>query len=209
MRKITYISACVFLVLVIAGCSYYNKMTSVLSPASVPGLKARITVTDFEARAAGADSAIASELRQMFINSLVSSGRLIVLERNDVNADLIVTAEVAEFEPQASGGRSGIGGGGGAASSAFGGLLGTSSAKAYVTLNIKIADGRSSQVLATTNIRGQVKDVAVNTKVPPGSGLKGVLSGYANTPMGSAINDCIDRSSRYINEAVPQKYFKY
>jgi curli biogenesis system outer membrane secretion channel CsgG len=209
MRKFIYISAHILVILVIAGCSYYNKITSVLSPAPAPGLKARLTVADFEARAAGADSAVASELRQMLIDSLVSSKRVIILERNDADADLIVIAEVAEFAPQASGGRSGIGGGGGASSSSFGGLLGTSSAKANMTLNIKIADSRSSQVLAANDIRGQVKEVVTSNKVQPGSGLKGNLSEYANTPMGTAINDCINASSRYIYEAIPQKYFKY
>ncbi|MCX5709477.1 MAG: hypothetical protein NT088_01945 [Candidatus Omnitrophica bacterium] len=210
MKKIIFINIALFLVLTLAGCSYYNKMVSVFKPAPGKNLRARLTVADFEARAAKADNKIASELRQLLVNNLSSSKRIIVLERNDATADLIITAEVLEFEPQASGGRSGIGGGGGTESSAFGGLLGASSAKAHITLNIRIADIHSSQVLAAARIRGQVTDITGKNKTQAnGSGLKGDLAVFANTPMERAISECISESARYVNSSIPERYFKY
>jgi hypothetical protein len=209
MRNFVYISIFVILALFSAGCSYYNKMAKAFFPAPISELRAKLTFADFEGRAAGADSAIASDLRQMLIDSLLSSKRLAVLENRSVDADLIISAEVLEFTPQASGGRSGIGGGGGAASSAFGGLLNSSSAKANITLHIKIADNHSSQVLAAANIKGESKDITSPGRPLSEAGLKGVLATYANTPMGLAISECINDSSVYIRGAIPQKYYKY
>lgn len=210
MKKTIIVNFLLFSLLALSGCSYYNKVTSVFGPAQRDNLRARLTVADFEARAAKADNKIASELRELLLSALSSSKRIIVLERNDANADLIVTAEVSEFEHQASGGRSGIGGGGGSESGAFAGLLGTSAAKAYMVLNIRIVDIHSSQVLAATRIRGQVTDIPGKSKAQfSGSGLKGDLAVFANTPMEKAINECINESSRYISNSIPDRYFKY
>ena len=118
------------------------------------GPRARIAVADFDVKAAKATNQIGSGLREMLVTALVNSSRFSVLERQQLKAlmqeqelsasgaaqqgsggpqrgqiktaELIITAAVTEFEPQASGGSAGIGGGGGVGSGILGGLLGGS-----------------------------------------------------------------------------------
>ena len=115
-----------------------NAGAAALPPYSGP--KARIAVADFDVKAAKANGEIGSGLREMLITALMNSNRFSVLERQALAAimqeqelsasgavqqgaqvqrgqlkaaDLIVTAAVTEFEPNASGGAAGVGGGGG------------------------------------------------------------------------------------------------
>src|SRR4030042_1279419 len=127
-----------------------NAGAAPLPPYSGP--KARVAVADFEVKAAKASNEIGSGLREMLVTALVNSNRFSVVERQALNAvmqeqelsasgaaeqgkggpqrgkiktaDLIITAAVTEFEPQASGGRAGIGGGGGVGSGILGGIFG-------------------------------------------------------------------------------------
>src|SRR5512135_1637569 len=91
------------------------------------GPKARIAVADFDVKAAKATGEIGSGLREMLVTALMNSNRFSVLERQALGAvmqeqelvasgaaqpggpqrgqlktaDIIVTAAVTEFEPQA------------------------------------------------------------------------------------------------------------
>lgn len=203
------------------------------------GPKARVAVADFDVKAAKATGEIGSGLREMLITALLNSNRFSVLERQALaavmqeqelsasgaaqagaggpqrgkikTADLIVTAAVTEFEPQASGGSAGIGGGGGVGSGILGGLLGAALNKAHMALDIRIVDTSSSEVLAATRIQGQASDVAGGLMVGFfGSwALGGGLSAYANTPMEKAIRICIIEAVRYISQTIPANYYKY
>jgi curli biogenesis system outer membrane secretion channel CsgG len=126
-------------------------------------------------------------------------------------ADLVITAAVTEFEPQASGGAAGIGGGGGIGSGILGGLLGAAMNKAHMALDIRIVDTSTSDVLAATRVQGQASDIAggVMAGFFGGWGLGGGLSAYANTPMEKAIRICIIEAVRYISQAAPPSYYKY
>jgi curli biogenesis system outer membrane secretion channel CsgG len=126
-------------------------------------------------------------------------------------ADLIVTAAVTEFEPQASGGAAGIGGGGGVGSGVLGGLLGAALNKAHMALDIRIVDTSTSEVLAATRVQGQASDVAGGFMAGffGGWALGGGLSAYANTPMEKAIRICIIEAVRYISQTIPANYYKY
>ena len=209
--------------------------------ASLPpysGPKARIAVADFEVKAAKATFEIGSGLREMLTTALINSNRFSVLERQALSAvmqeqelsasgaadagggpqrgkiktaDLIVTAAVTEFEPQASGGRAGIGGGGGVGSGILGGLLGAALNKAHMALDIRIVDTSTSEVLAATRVQGQASDIAGGIMVGFfGSWGLGVgLSAYANTPMEKAIRVCIIEAVRYISQTIPANYYKY
>ena len=157
-----------------------NAGTTPLPPYSGP--RARIAVADFEVKAAKATGEIGSGLREMLITALVNSNRFRVVERQALSAvmqeqelaasgaaapstsaqrgqiktaDIIITAAVTEFEPQASGGAAGIGGGGGVGSGLLGGLLGASLNKAHMALDIRIIDTSTSEVLAATRVQGQ------------------------------------------------------
>ena len=210
------------------------------APALPPyaGPKARIAIADFEVKASKATYEIGSGLREMLLTTLVNSNRFSVVERQALNAvmqeqelaasgsspagsgpsrgniktaDLIITAAVTEFEPQASGGSAGIGGGGGVASGFLGGLLGAALNKAHMALDIRVIDASTSEVLAATRVQGQASDIAGGFMAGflGGLGLGGGLSAYANTPMEKAIRICIIEAVRYVSQVIPPPYYKY
>jgi curli biogenesis system outer membrane secretion channel CsgG len=203
------------------------------------GPRARIAVADFDVKAAKAGGEIGSGLREMLVTVLINSNRFSVVERQALGAvmqeqelsasgaaqagaggpqrgkiktaDLIITAAVTEFEPQASGGMGGIGGGGGVGSGILGGLLGAALNKAHMALDIRIVDTSTSEVLAATRVQGQATDVAGGFMAGfMGSwALGGGLGAYANTPMEKAIRVCIIEAVRYISQTIPVNYYKY
>ncbi|MDD5195043.1 MAG: CsgG/HfaB family protein [Candidatus Omnitrophica bacterium] len=210
--------------------------TQPLPPYSGP--KARIAVADFDVKAAKAGGEIGTGLREMLVTALVNSSRFSVVERQVLNAlmqeqelgisgaaaggsgaqrgqiktaDLIVTAAVTEFEPQASGGGGGIGGGGSVGSGVLGGLIGAAMNKSHMAMDIRIIDASTSEVLAATRVQGSASDVAGGFMAGffGGWGLGGGLSMYANTPMEKAIRVCIIEAVKYISQTIPANYYKY
>ena len=203
------------------------------------GPKARIAVADFDVKAAKASGEIGYGLREMLITALINSNRFSVVERQALSAvmqeqelstsgaadttaggptrgkiktaELIITAAVTEFEPQASGGRAGIGGGGGIGRGVLGGLLGAALNKAHMALDIRIVDVSTSEVLAATRVQGQASDISggIMAGFFGGWALGGGLSAYANTPMEKAIRICIVEAVRYISQTVPGNFYKY
>lgn len=214
-----------------------NAGAAPLPPYSGP--KARVAVADFEVKAARAGREIGSGLRDMLVTALVASNRFSVVERQALaavmqeqalaasgaaeqgaggpqrgklkTADFIITAAVTEFEPQASGGRAGIGGGGGIGSGVLGALLGGALNKAHMAMDIRLVDASTSEVLAATRVQGQATDIsgAIMGGFFGGWALGAGLSGYANTPMEKAIRICIIEAVRYISQAVPATHYKY
>jgi curli biogenesis system outer membrane secretion channel CsgG len=202
------------------------------------GPKARLAVADFEVKAAKATNEIGSGLREMLITALLNSNRFSVVERQALSAvmqeqelassgaaqsgtgpkrgsiktaDLVITAAVTEFEPQASGGRAGVGGGGGVASGILGGLLGAALNKAHMALDIRVIDASTSEVLAATRVQGQASDISGGFMAGflGNWGLGAGLSAYSNTPMEKAIRICIIEAIRYMGQTIPANYYKY
>jgi curli biogenesis system outer membrane secretion channel CsgG len=213
-----------------------NAGAAALPPYSGP--KARIAVADFDVKAAKATGEIGSGLREMLITALMNSNRFSVLERQALSAvmqeqelsasgavqqgaqvqrgqlkaaDLIITAAVTEFEPNASGGAAGLGGGGGVGSGILGGILGAALNKAHMALDIRIVDTSTSEILASTRVQGEASDIAGGFMMGfMGSwGLGTGLGAYANTPMEKAIRICIIEAVRYISQTIPANYYKY
>ena len=209
-----------------------NAGTAAMPPYSGP--KARIAVADFDVKAAKAGGEIGSGLREMLVTALMNSGRFSVLERQVLGAvmqeqqlaisgaaqagsgpqrgqlkaaDLVISAAVTEFEPNASGGAAGIGGGG----RMFGAVLGGALNKAHMALDIRIVDTATSEILASTRVQGQASDIAggIMGGFMGNWGLGAGLSGYANTPMEKAIRVCIIEAVKYISMAIPATYYKY
>jgi len=227
MKKDLYVLALLgCIVTALSGCAVLKpsaRATNTSGALSLPpysGPKARITVADFEVKAAKANSEIGNDLRQMLVTALINSNRFTVLERQAVSqamqeqelaADIIIAVAVAEFEPQASGGRAGVGGGGGAGRGILGALLGDSLNKAHLALDVRIANVSTSEIVAATRVQGQASDISgAIRKGSLGSGALGVgLSSYANTPMEKAIRICIIEALRYIAQAIPVNYYKH
>jgi curli biogenesis system outer membrane secretion channel CsgG len=206
--------------------------------ASYAGSKARIAVADFDVKAAKATGEIGTGLREMLVTALINSNRYSVVERQVLGAvmqeqelaasgaaqagsgaqrgkiktaDIIITAAVTEFEPQATGGKAGLGGGGRLGSGILGGMLGGALNKAHMALDIRVIDTSTSEILAATRVQGQATDVAggVGLGYLGSWALGGGLSGYANTPMEKAIRTCIVEAVRYISQSIPENYYRY
>jgi curli biogenesis system outer membrane secretion channel CsgG len=179
------------------------------------GNKAKISLADFDVTATKASSDIGRGLYTFLATTLVNSNRFSVSSLQptpqSVATDLIINTVVVEFEPQSSGGRAGIGGGGSVGSGLLGGLLGISPNKAHLVLDLRIVDGATSKVIATTRLKGQASDSAgINSISLLGNIALGEnLSKYARTPMEKAIRICIIEAVRYIAQNVPPSYFKY
>jgi curli biogenesis system outer membrane secretion channel CsgG len=200
------------------------------------GPKARVAIADFDVKAAKATGEIGSGLREMLITALVNSNRFSVVERQALEAvmkeqelsasgaadqsakiergkirtaDLIVTAAVTEFEPQASGGRAGVGAGGGVGSGILGGLFALN--RAHLALDIRVIVTSTSEIIAANRVQGQASDIsgAIMAGLFGGWGLGAGLSAYANTPMEKAIRICIIEAVRYIAQSTPASYYKY
>jgi len=173
------------------------------------GPKAKVAVTDFEVKTAGADKDTASALRDIFINALVQSNRFIIVALAE--ADLIVNISVIEFDPEASGGKAGFAGGGSWGGSFMGGLLGVSVNKANMGLELRLADKTNSAVISQKVIRAKASVLLKNRgkELPRWLVLKNGLSVYTGTPMDTVIHDCIIEGLRYLAQNVPLVYYKY
>lgn len=224
MKKVAFLIACPLLIISLAGCASINTIIKPRpSPATAAvvflppysGPKARIIVADFEAEAAKAGGEISSGLREMLVSALINSNRFSIIERQASNSEvkegLIISASITEFEPESSGGRSGIGGGGSAASGAFGGLLGGGVNKAHMALDVRITDASASKLIAATRLQGQATDISGGV-MKGGSdtwALGEGLAAYAGTPLEKAIRLCLIEAVRYIGQAIPANYYKY
>jgi curli biogenesis system outer membrane secretion channel CsgG len=214
-----------------------NAGTQAMPPYNGP--KARVAVANFDIKAAKAYGEIGTGLREMLVTALVNSNRFRVVERQVLDAvmqeqqlgasgaaatgqtsaqrgqirtaDIIITAAVTEFEPQATGGGGGLGAGGTLGGSLIGAVIGGSMNKAHMALDIRIIDTSTSEVLSATRVQGQASDVAGGIF----GGFLGYtalgvgLGGYANTPMEKAIRVCIIEAVKYIAQTTPANYFKY
>lgn len=208
-----------FVVLTLIGCAPLRSITKPKSEAgtttsiallpSYSGPKAYITIADFDVKAAAVSNEIGKVLRHMLTTLLINSNRFSIVEHKEQASDLIITASLIEFEPQASGGRGGVGGGGGVNSGILGGLLGASLSKARIALEIRIVDASTSKLLSTTRVLGQASDAPgnINDNLFRAEDLGPGLSIYVGTPMEKAIRICIIETVRYIYQNIPEHYY--
>ena len=240
MGRLLGVVSCGLLVMSLVGC--VTTPTARVAPgvgvAALPvyhGPKARISVADFDVKAAQATGEIGSGLRDMLITSLINSNRFIVMERQVLDAvmrerelaaaalgedepqrgrieaaDLIITAAVTEFEPRATGVGGGIGGGG-IVGDILGAAVGGALNRAHLALDIRIVDATTAQVLAATRVEGEASDIsgAIMGAFFGSFAAGGALSAYANTPMEKAIRVCIEEAVRYISLNTPADFFRY
>ncbi|MCX5707143.1 MAG: hypothetical protein NTW13_05795 [Candidatus Omnitrophica bacterium] len=216
--KFLWLINSVFLLAGLAGCATLNKPVEFIGSKLFPsysGPKAKVMVADFEIKTVKAGNEIGVGLREMLVDGLTKSNRFFVIAARKDNpekpASLIIAAELIDFEPQGSGGSSGIAGGGSSASGTLDTLLGAGLDKSYIALNIRIVDASSSRVVAAQHISGQaVSKGKISREVSyQRSQLGGKLSAYNNTPMAEAINKCIVEAVKYIIQKLPSDYYKY
>ena len=173
------------------------------TPANGPLMRVAVSAFDFRASQGGA---IGAGLADMLTQSLSSTGRFIVLEREglrDVTAEqdlgntgrfdrstvapvgrlegaqLLVRGSVTEFEPACRGGTFIIVGGN----------------EACVTINLRIIDAATGRIVNATTVRGTSGSNSIGLAGP---GLPIGLGAYQNTPMEAAMRNAIDQAVQYI-----------
>lgn len=217
-----YLSISIFLVITLSGCQHLKHPITAVKKVAIEllppysGLKASITIADFDAKTPKVNNEVNLGLRQMLVSALSNTNRFIVsgqqpLAKNiPIASDLVVAVTVVQFEPQTSGGATGVGGGGSSNSGFFGGLLGRSVSKAHMTWDIRLIKFSTSEVLASAQIRGQASDAKMDRRILADTcPLTNGLSDFENTVMEKAIRRAVMEAAGYITETIPAGYFKY
>ncbi len=202
---------CVLCLVFLFGCAGLLKKPA--QPKDISGMgpyigkKAQLAIADFEIKTIKANNEIGTALASLLAVSLEQTSRFKI----EKTGDLIISVSVIEFQPQGTGGSSGIGGGGGSASGELGGLLGNISNKAHIAWQVRIVDAATSQVLDTAEIKGQAADNYLPVGLGPIGKLKleNILSEYNDTAMGKAIRLCLADTVRYIAQKSGEEYYKY
>ncbi len=180
----------------------------------------------------------AKALKDMLTTALVQSKRYRVLERSRISSvkseielqesgltdssgvkkgsvqgtDIIVIASITGWAPGTSGTGGTVGGllGGGA-----GALLGAvtgAKTKSEMSLDIRIVDANTTEVLAATSVKTEATDRnfgAALGALTGGGAMGGALGSYSRTPMEKAIRSGILEATKYIVENTPENYMKH
>jgi len=196
------------------------------------GPKARVAVNKFTIKSAKGHGELGQGLADMLTTAMFNSNRFIVLDRTDVGAvmqeqdlgasgrikqetaapigqmegaELLVTAAVTAFEPNAGGAIGGIGVpiGGGAALGVGGG-----GKQAYMAMDLKVVDTKTGRIVGAVTVEGKSTDwfagiggAIGGVPIPFGIGM------YQNTPMEKAIRVCIVKAVDYIASQTPAQYY--
>jgi curli biogenesis system outer membrane secretion channel CsgG len=196
------------------------------------GPKARTAVNKFTVKSSKGHHELGQGLADMLTTALFHSNRFIVLDRTDhkdvmaeqdlgasgriknetaapigqmEGAELLVTAAVTAFEPDAAGGAGGIGvpvGGAGFLGVGGGGK------QAYMAIDLKVVDTKTGRIVGAVTVEGRSTDWFAGI----GGAIGGVpipfgLIGYQKTPMEKAIRVCIVKAVDYIASQTPATYF--
>jgi len=197
------------------------------------GPKARIAVNKFTNKSARGGWKLGKGMADMLNTALFHSNRFIVLDRTDKDAllgeqdlgasgrikketaapigelegaELLVTAAVTAFHPNASGVAGGLG------VPAGGGFLGLggSGKHAYMAIDIKVVDARTGRIVSAATVEGKSTDYFVGIGGIIGGAPLGIgLMGYENTPAEKAIRVCIVKAVDYIASMTPATYYRY
>ena len=201
------------------------------------GPRARIAVSAMTGQA----SDVGRSMGDMLVNELVSTNRFVVLERaimpeiaNELNlsksgmthpsastpsgqlagADLLIVGNITGFQPNADGistGGLGIGrhGGGG---------VDFRLNRAYVAMDLRIVDVRTSAVVATARVSKYSTDWGIGLSGVGGRwghhghhfrALGGSLGIYQGQPMEKAIRACLQGAVQFICAQTPPVYYRY
>ena len=200
---------------------------------SYNGPKARVAVTKFDVKAAKAGGEIGDGLAEMLTTELFNTNRFIVLERRELHdvikeqdlgasgrvrpnaaapigqiegAELLVVGAVTAFEPNYRGGGGGL---------VIPGLpigLGVGGKQAYMAIDMRVIDTRTSRILAATTVEGKSTDFGGIFGAAIGGGTTRMpfgLGGWQKTPMEKAIRVCIHRAVQFVVSRTPGRYYHY
>lgn len=203
------------------------------------GPKARIAVLDFEQKAGQGYGRLGDGMSDMLATELLNTNRFIVLERQKLagvlaeqdlaragrvqpgtgaatgqveGAELLVTGAITEFEPNYQGG--GLGIGGGRIGHHHGGIggVGLGLKQAYVALDLRVIDTRTSRIVAATTVTGKASDVGIGiggVGFGHHSMLGGGLGVFRNTPMEKAVRTCLAQAVAFVISRTPANYYHF
>ena len=182
------------------------------------GVKHAIGVVDFETQnGVSISSDVAANLAPMLESTLFATGRFVIVERGNLASvtkeqdlqsggraakasDVAQTGKIRSARylatgviTEASSSTSGDGGG----LNISGIHLGGSSSKASVVVVVKLIDTTTSEVVANERIRGEAGHSSMNIGYS-GNGGSGSVGAFAQTPMGQAVQDCLDKAGKFI-----------
>jgi len=203
------------------------------------GPRARIAVLDFEQKAAQGYAQIGQGMADMLATELVNTNRYIVLERQKLagvlaeqdlartgriqagtgaptgqveGAELLVTGAITEFEPNYQGGGLGLGGIRLGHHRSGGGGIGLGLKQAYVALDLRVIDTRTSRIVAATSINKKTTDISASIGGFGGGhhSLLGIGFGaFKNTPMEKAVRECLGAAVQFVVDRTPANYYHY
>jgi curli biogenesis system outer membrane secretion channel CsgG len=184
------------------------------------GVKHAIGVVEFENRNGFfRESALGEKFRMMLESALFATNRFVIVERGKLDtvmqeqnlqasgraakadtvaqtgklrsARYLATGSIVEASSDTSGDRGGL--------TIKGIRIGGSSAKSQVVIVVKLIDTTSGQVVAEERIRGEAGKSGVNLGYARGN-VGGNLGTFTQTPLGEAVQDCIDQAVKFIAE---------
>ena len=210
-----FVSLLALTALAVAGCTSAKVVSSSGGPTiqqaqqeAYNGPKKRIAVKAFEVKAARGSREIGRGMSDMLADSLFSTNRFIVLERENIKevieeqdfgasgrvkketaapigelegAELLIRGSITEFEPNCKGGA----------------VLIIAAKQACVTINLRIVDAKTGRVVNATTVEGRSGSMGVGLIFATGS-LPVGLGGWSKTPMESAIRNCIETAVKHI-----------
>ncbi len=241
MKKLLGIAMIVALVVSILACAPVAEVTGGTSGPSIGqaqaeyynGPKARIAVSKFKIKAAKAPGEIGDGLAEMLTTELFNTNRFIVLERQELKeilkeqdlgasgrvrpetaapigqvegAELLVYGAVTAFEPNYRGG------GGGLVIPGYHIGLGGGAKQAYMAIDLRLIDTRTSRIVAATTVEGRSTDFGALFGAVVGGGRTRLpigLGGWSKTPMEKAIRVCIKRAVDFVVSRTPPQYYHY
>jgi len=171
--------------------------------------KHRIAVARFEDKAA---YRVGWGMTDMLVSALFRTNRFIVLERENLDvvlqeqrlaetgavsrktavpagmlegAEFLVIGAITEFEPDARGVRTRLGG----------------VKQSHVALDLRIVDSTTGRIVSSVTVEGSATDAALNAGVLRYVGVSPLISGlraWSNTPMDKAIRLCLEKAVEHI-----------
>jgi curli biogenesis system outer membrane secretion channel CsgG len=182
------------------------------------GVRHALGIVDFTtAQNVSIDESVAQNMRAMLESALFATNRFVIVERGNLDAvaqeqDLqkgdraakassvaqtgklrsaryLAACTVTEASSSTSGDSGGI--------AIHGIRLGGSSSKSAIVLVVKVIDSTTGEIVASERIRGEAGKSGVNLGLEQ-QGWSGELSSFAETPIGQAAQDCINKAVVFI-----------
>lgn len=199
------------------------------------GPRARIAVITFDNKAGASYGRVGHGLADMLATELVNTNRYIVLERQELGAvtaeqdlarsgrvmpgtgaptgqiegaELLVMGALTAFEPNYQGG----GLGAIRIHRRHPGGIGAGIKQAYMAIDLRVVDARTSRIVAATTIEKKTTDIAaaIGGIIGGGSSRLGIgLGGYRNTPMEKAVRQCLAGAVQFVVSRTPANYYHY